>query len=131
MNTMSLNHNFLVLIQNFCTWSLLHRSLLLLYALFTLHHNNVTIHNEGVYIPFPSCALKQSNLEFNFYLPALTILNAYYLLRMRASCSRSAYITQVRFIKLLHLCSCNNPKVNFKICVGACPSVSCLPHWLV
>jgi hypothetical protein len=47
-------------------------------------HANVTIHNEGVYIPFPSCALKLSNLEFKFYLPALTILNASYLLRTRA-----------------------------------------------
>jgi hypothetical protein len=28
-------------------------------------HNNVTIHNEGVYIMFPSCSLKQSNLELN------------------------------------------------------------------
>jgi hypothetical protein len=27
--------------------------------------NDVTIHNEGVYILFPSCALKQSNLELN------------------------------------------------------------------
>ena len=38
--------------------------------------NNVTIHNEGVYIPFPSCALKMSNLEIKFYLPALTTINA-------------------------------------------------------
>ena len=38
--------------------------------------NYVIMHNEGVYIPFPSCALKQSNLELNFYLPALTTINA-------------------------------------------------------
>jgi hypothetical protein len=41
--------------------------------------NNVTMYNEGVYIPFPSCALKLSNLELNSYLPALTILNVDYL----------------------------------------------------
>jgi hypothetical protein len=38
--------------------------------------NYVTMYNEGVYIPFPSFFLKLSNLEFNFYLPELTILNA-------------------------------------------------------
>jgi hypothetical protein len=38
--------------------------------------NYVTMYNEGVYIPLPSFFLKLSNLEFNFYLPALTILNA-------------------------------------------------------
>jgi hypothetical protein len=37
------------------------------------------MYNEGVYIPFPSCALKLSNLELNSYLPALTILNDDYL----------------------------------------------------
>jgi hypothetical protein len=87
--------------------------------------NNVTIHNEGVYIPFPSCAFKQSNLELNSIYFTLTILNAFYLLRTRAIRSRSVYIIQVRFIKLLHLCSCNNSKVNLKICDGACPAVSC------
>jgi hypothetical protein len=34
---------------------------------------------EGVYIPFPSRALKLSNLELNSYLPALNLLNADYL----------------------------------------------------
>jgi hypothetical protein len=38
-------------------------------------HNYVTMYNEGVYIPFPSFFLKLFNLEFNFYLPTLTILN--------------------------------------------------------
>jgi hypothetical protein len=32
----------------------------------------VTIHNEGVYIPFPSFILKLSNLDIKFYLLALT-----------------------------------------------------------
>jgi hypothetical protein len=59
MNTMSLNHSFFVLIQNFCTWSLLHGSLLLFYA---HNHVNVTIHNEGVYIPFSLSHSKLSNL---------------------------------------------------------------------
>jgi hypothetical protein len=27
--------------------------------------DKVTMHNEGVYIPFPSCALQLSNLELN------------------------------------------------------------------
>jgi hypothetical protein len=93
MDTMSLNHNFLILIHNFYTWSLLHHSLLLLYA---LHHNNVTIHNEGVYIPFPSCTLKLSNLHIQFYLLALTTINAFYLLRTRADHSRFDYILQGR-----------------------------------
>jgi hypothetical protein len=30
--------------------------------------NNVTMHNEGVYIPFPSCALQLSSLELNSIL---------------------------------------------------------------
>jgi hypothetical protein len=86
--------------------------------------NYVTIHNEGVYISFPSCALKLSNLHIQFYLLALTTLNAFYLLRTRANRSRSIYIIQVRFIKLPHLCSRINFKRNSKKnCVGACPAV--------
>jgi hypothetical protein len=57
----------------------------------------VTIHNEGVYIPFPSCTLKLSNLHIQFYLLALTTINAFYLLRTRENRSRSVYILQVRF----------------------------------
>jgi hypothetical protein len=82
----------------------------------------VTIHDEGVYIPFPPCALKLSNLHIQVYLLALTTLNAFYLLRMRANCSRSIYIIQVHFIKLPHLCSCINSKRNSKF-VLACPAV--------
>jgi hypothetical protein len=59
--------------------------------------DNVTIHNEGVYIPFPSCALKLSNLHIQFYLLALTTINASYLLRTRENRSRSDYILQVCF----------------------------------
>jgi hypothetical protein len=93
LNTMSLNQNLLVLIQNFCTWN----SVIQLSAsLLCSPHAYVTIHNEGVYIPFPSCALKLSNLHIHFYLLALTTINAFYLLRTRADHSRSVYILQVR-----------------------------------
>jgi hypothetical protein len=44
----------------------------------------LTIHNEGVYISFPSCALKLSNLEFNSIYFTFTSINAFYLLKMRA-----------------------------------------------
>jgi hypothetical protein len=63
----------------------------------------VTMHNEGVYIPFPSFLLKLSNLKLKSYLPALTILNAMYLLQMRAYGSRSDYNMQVRLILMAHL----------------------------
>jgi hypothetical protein len=82
----------------------------------------VTIHDEGVYITFPSCALKLSNLHIQVYLLALTTLNAFYLLRTRENCSRSVYIIQVCFIKLPHLCSRINSKRNSKF-VLACPAV--------
>jgi hypothetical protein len=64
--------------------------------------NYVTMHNEGVYIPFPSFFLKLSNLILKSYLPALTILNVVYLLRTRAYGSRSRLHLQVRFIKSPH-----------------------------
>jgi hypothetical protein len=80
------------------------------------------MHNEGVYIPFPSCALKPSNLHIQFYLLALTILNDSYLLRMIAKGSRSDYNVQVRFILMTLLCSRNNSKVISKF-VLACPAV--------
>jgi hypothetical protein len=94
--------------SNLCTWvysnynfSLLSSVCSLAHNLHHLHHlhHNVTIHNEGVYIPFPSCALKLSNLSIQFYLPSLITINAFYLLRTRADRSRSVYILQVH----LHL----------------------------
>jgi hypothetical protein len=84
--------------SSICTWVFFHSSLYALLSSTMLLHNNVTMHNEGVYIPFPSCALKQSNPELNFYLPALTTLNVVYLLRTRAIHSRFDYNIQVRFI---------------------------------
>jgi hypothetical protein len=87
--------------------------------------NNVTIHNEGVYIPFPSCALKLSNLHIQFYLLALTTLNAFYLLRMRENRSRSVYILQVRFFLMTSFKIAHQLQGNFKICAGACPTVFC------
>jgi hypothetical protein len=56
------------------------------------------MYNEGVYIHFPSSYLKLSNLRIQFYLLALTRLNASYLLRMRAISSRSIYNIQVHLI---------------------------------
>jgi hypothetical protein len=80
--------------------------------------DNVTMHNEGVYIPFPSCALKLSNLELNFYLPSLTILNVVYLLRTRAKGSRSIYNIQVRPSQMAHLRFAQQFQSVFKICAG-------------
>jgi hypothetical protein len=106
---------------NICTWVFLHNSL---HAL-ALPNNvaYVTIHNEGVYIPFPSSALKLSNIHIQFYLLALTTINAFYLLRTRANCSRSIYILQVRFFLMAHLRSRNNFKVISKFVLGTFPTV--------
>jgi hypothetical protein len=122
---MNLNQSFLLLIQmsvhGCSSYSSLHALMLLL--------NNVTIHNESVYIPFPSCALKISNLELNFYLLALIILNVVYLQRMRAIHSRSIYNIQVHLILMAHLIFAQQFQSVFKICAGlsSCPP---LPRWL-
>jgi hypothetical protein len=109
---------------NICTWVFLHSSLHALLSSTMLLHN-VTIHNEGVYIPFPSCALKLSNLDIQFYLLALTTLNAFYLLRTRENRSRSIYIIQVRFFLMTSFKIAHQLQGNFKICAGACPAVFC------
>jgi hypothetical protein len=49
------------------------------------------LYNEGVYIPFPSCALKLSNLSIKFYLPTFITHKGSYLLWTRADRSRSFY----------------------------------------
>ena len=61
--------------------------------------NYVTMHNEGVYIPFPSCALKQSNLELNFHLPALTTINASIYFRRERGAQGLITLYQGAFIK--------------------------------
>jgi hypothetical protein len=90
---------------------------------------NVTIHNEGVYILFPSCALKLSNLDIQFYLLALTTINAFYLLRTRANRSRSIYIIQVRSF-LMASFKVGISSRHFKICVGCLSSCLLTPRWL-
>jgi hypothetical protein len=110
---------------NNCAWVFLHSSLHAL-ALLTMLLHNVTIHNEGVYISFPSCSLKLSNLHIQFYLLALTTINAFYLLRMRANRSRSVYIIQVHFIKFPHLCSRIKSKRNSKIVLALVQLTDCL-----
>jgi hypothetical protein len=107
--------------SNIYTWVFLHSSLRspLLNAL-----NYVTIHSEGVYIPFPSCAFKQYNLELNSIYFTLTILNASYLLRTRTNGSRSDYIIQVCLILMAHLRWCNNLREFQKLCWRLS---SCLP----
>jgi hypothetical protein len=91
----------------------------------TFHH--VTIHNEGVYIPFPSCVLKQSNLELNFYLLALNTLNAFYLLETRAKGSRSITLYKCASLNF-HINVCATISRCFKICAGlsGCPLASAL-----
>jgi hypothetical protein len=59
----------------------------------------VTMHNEGVYIPFPSCTLKQSNLELNSYLPALTTINASIYFRQERGTQGMITLYQGPFIK--------------------------------
>jgi hypothetical protein len=49
------------------------------------------LYNEGVYIPFPSCALKLSNLSIKFYLPTFITHKGSYLLWTRVDRSRSFY----------------------------------------
>jgi hypothetical protein len=54
--------------------------------------------------------------RIKFYLPALTILNASYLLRTRAKGSRSDYIIQVRLILMAHLRWRNNLREFQNLC---------------
>ena len=118
--TMNLNQSFLLLIQmsvHGCFYTTL------CFFLLQMLLNNVTIHNEGVYIPFPSCALQLSSLELNSIYFTLTILNAVYLLRMRAIRSRSIYNIQVHLILMPHLRFAQQFQSVFKICAGLsnCP----------
>jgi hypothetical protein len=74
--------------------------------------NNLQMHNEGVYILFPSCALKQSTLELNSIYFTLTTLNVVYLLKDESLKAQGPdYNIQVRFIKFQHQCSRNDSKV--------------------
>jgi hypothetical protein len=63
----------------------------LLYALCSIDIIIFPLYNEGVYIPFPSCALKLSNLSIKFYLPTFITHKGSYLLWTRADRSRSFY----------------------------------------
>ena len=87
--------------------------------------DNITIHNEGVYISFPSCTLKLSIVHIQIYLLALTTLNAFYLLRTRANCSRSIYIIQRHSFLIILFKIVHQLQGNFKICDGACPAIFC------
>jgi hypothetical protein len=124
---MHLNQSFLLLIQisvHGCLYTAsLHALLPLLISIIIIM---LQMHNEGVYIPFPSCALKLSNLELNFYLPALTTLNVVYLLRMRAKGSRSDYNIQVPLLLMASFKIAQQSKGIFKICVGVCLTIFCL-----
>jgi hypothetical protein len=91
--------------------------------------NNATMHNEGVYILFPSCALQLSSLELNSIYFTLNIVNVIYLLRMRAICSRSIYNIQVCLILMAHLRFAQQFQSVFKIFASlySCPPLS---RWL-
>jgi hypothetical protein len=85
------NHEFESIFSinsSICTWVFLHNSLLLLCSSWIM----IQMYNEGVYIPFPSCAQELSSLELNSIYFTLTILNVVYLLRTRAIRSRSITI---------------------------------------
>ena len=120
--TMNLNQSFL-LIQMF-----VHGFFYIALCFFLLQMllNNVTMHNEGVYIPFPSCALQLYSLELNSIYFTLTILNAVYLLRTRADHSRSFYIIQV----CLHLATSLIFQNVFKICARFFSSCFLSSCWL-
>jgi hypothetical protein len=125
IETMNLNQSFL-LIQMFvhgCFYTTL------CFFLLQMLLNNVTMHNESVYIMFPSCALQLSSLELNSIYFTLTILNVVYLLRTRAIRSRSIYNIKVHLILMAHLRFAQQFQSVFKICVGLsnCPL---LPRWL-
>jgi hypothetical protein len=90
--TMKLNQSFLLLIQMSVHGCSSYNSL---YALLSWI-DNVTQYNEGVYIRFPSWTLKLSNLKLNSYLPALTKLNAIYLLKDESHLLKVQYNIQVR-----------------------------------
>ena len=123
--TMNLNQSFLLIQMSVhgCFYTALY------FFLLQMLLNNVTMHNEGVYIPFPSCAPQLFSLELNSIYFTLTILNASYLLRMRAKGSRSHYNIQVCLILMAHLRFAQQFQSVFKICVGLsrCPL---LPRWL-
>jgi hypothetical protein len=123
--TMNLNQSFLLIQMSVhgCFYTAL------CFFLLQMLLNNVTMHNEGVYIPFPSCALQLSSLELNSIYFTLTILNVVYLLRTRAIRSRSIYNIQVRLILMAHLRFAQQFQSVFKICAGlsSCPP---LPRWL-
>jgi hypothetical protein len=123
--TMNLNQSFL-LIQIFehgCFYTALY------FFLIQMLLNNVTMHNEGVYIPFPSCAIQLYSLELNSIYFTLTILNAIYLLRTRDIFSRSIYNIQVRLILMAHLRFAQQFQSVFKICAGL-SNYPPIPHWL-
>jgi hypothetical protein len=72
-----------VLIQNFCTWnsSTQLSASSLLCSILTIM---LRLYNEGVYISFPTCSLKLSNLELNsIYLHSLHIKAPIYYGRER------------------------------------------------
>jgi hypothetical protein len=123
--TMNFNQSFLLIQMSVhgCFYRALY------FFLLQMLLNNVTMHNEGVYIPFPSCALQLSRLELNSIYFTLTILNVVYLLRMISICSRFIYNIQVCLILMAHLRFAQQFQSVFKICVGLsnCPP---LPHWL-
>ena len=118
--TMNLNQRFLLIQMSVhgCFYTAL------CFFLLQMLLNNVTMHNEGVYIPFPSCALQLSSLELNSIYFTLTILNVVYLLKdesyllkVHLQYIKCAFI--MASLKTLH----NIPKV-FSKCVPARPAVS-------
>jgi hypothetical protein len=123
--TMNLNQSFILIQMSIhgCFY------IALCFFLLQILLNNVTMHNEGVYIPFPSCALQLSSLELNSIYFTLTILNVVYLLRMRDIHSRSIYNIQVHLILMSHLRFAQQFQSVFKICAGlsSCPP---LLRWL-
>ena len=124
--TMNLNQ-ILLLIQisvHGCSYTVLCMLLLLLLQ------NYVTMHNEGVYIPFPSCALKQSNLELNFYLPTLTTINASIYFRQERGARGLITLYQGAFIKWSHLYLAYQLQGKIQKFGWVCPVVLCLPRWL-
>jgi hypothetical protein len=125
MNTMSLNHNFLVLVQNFCTWSLLHSSLslfllyaLLLFIIMLQYTMRVSIFR------FPSLIL--NCLIYALKLP--TNINAFLVLQTRAGRSRSDYNLLVRLSLTITFKFGASNLQNFLNNVSCAQNVLWLPH---
>jgi hypothetical protein len=129
--TMNLNQIFLLLIQmpvhGCSSYSSLHALLLLLF--YAQAQANVTMIQRGCLYLFSLLDSKAIKSRINSYLPALSLLNADYLLRTRAIRSRSPYNVQRHLLLNDSFKICATVPKQFKMCAGL-SSWFPLPRWL-